>query len=62
MRTEGMGHLIISEDRSGNRARSLPSCGTVPQPTVALPAPPCAQRYHVFVVLIGSKAEQAASD
>jgi len=35
MRTEGLDHLNISKDPTGNRARNLPSCGPVPQPTAA---------------------------
>jgi hypothetical protein len=36
MRREGIGHLKISKDSTGNGTRNLPSCGTVPQPTAAL--------------------------
>ena len=36
MRTESWGHLKISKDPNGNRARDTPSYGTMPQPT-ALP-------------------------
>jgi hypothetical protein len=36
MQTEGLGHLKIFKNPTGNWTRYLPSCGTVPQP----PAPP----------------------
>ena len=31
MTTEGLGHLKLSKDPTGNRARYLPSCGAAPQ-------------------------------
>jgi hypothetical protein len=36
MRTEGIVHLKISKDPTGNRTRNLPSCGAVAQSTAAL--------------------------
>jgi hypothetical protein len=33
---EGIGHLQISKYANGNRTRSLPSCGAVPQPNTSL--------------------------
>jgi hypothetical protein len=33
MRTEGLGHLKITNDPTGNRTRNLPSFGAMPRPT-----------------------------
>ena len=35
IRTDGIGHLKIPNEPTGNRTRNLPSCGAVPQPTAS---------------------------
>ena len=58
MRTQGLGHLKIFKYPTGNRARHLPSCGAVPQPT----APPPPVKSHTLVYVSSQRVVWSISE
>lgn len=52
MRAQGLGHLKISKDSTGNRNRGLPSRGAVPQPNARLDPPPLPTQLQIQMMIL----------